>query len=692
MKISNEVRKQIKKLRDKIEDKEFFLSEPYHRTMLMLVQVLGQKDDVKLNIDYNESPEASIAYTNGRRVYVNAANPLTSGIPGRGGKVESLEGFAAHECGHICCTDFNRRSKYLKGFGRGLIYPWPPAVKTAAEKKAWRTMKALVKRQDPVAVSVLTETASHITNILEDVFIESVMCTEYPGSVCTSIQKNAARIIAGIPSEEERKNKDSDGLTIMMDMIFRYARAGKTKEEAVYSRCYAACLDECRRAIDEAVQSPDQDIRYTACNILMVKIWGYLKKEIEDVRTALKEEIDKLSDEELKNMLDQYLKERISWIILSETDSDCSEGVLPEGWDGNLDGEAPEKETEPEGHAENDSFERFREEQAGLQEGKESECSQDEWNLSDRTESMSNEIAEENYKKNKEKQLKKELEKQAEDMQLGKIHKGCKFEVHRSTAVSSETQRKYKEIEPEINHITRSLQLAVDEVLKRQEDGSLSGLYMGKRLSKGSLYRRDGKLFEKKLIPEEELSIAVAMLVDTSYSMSEYERIDYAIKACQSIYKFCQLLSIPVMVYGHCADRNPMDSNDTVKICACADFDSVDGNDYLRIMELEPDGFNRDGAAISFTGERLATRTEDIKILLLLSDGDPHATGYKGETAKKDIQGVVKNLKKKGVTLFAAAIGNDKAQIEEIYQKGFLSISDLKTMPVKFARLLMQYT
>lgn len=41
--------------------------------------------------------------------------------------------------------------------------------------------------------------------------------------------------------------------------------------------------------------------------------------------------------------------------------------------------------------------------------------------------------------------------------------------------------------------------------------------------------------------------------------------------------------------------------------------------------------------------------------------------------------------------LFAAAIGDDRKQIEEIYEDGFLNILDLQKMPDKVAKLLTGY-
>ena len=170
--------------------------------------------------------------------------------------------------------------------------------------------------------------------------------------------------------------------------------------------------------------------------------------------------------------------------------------------------------------------------------------------------------------------------------------------------------------------------------------------------------------------------------------------LQYAREAVQVIYDFCRSLSIPAMVYGHSThnrlNKSGSGYEEVVDIFAYADFDSADGNDALRMMDMSARDTNRDGAALLFVGEHLLKREED-KILILISDGTPNAENYRGETAKKDLQEIKRNLTKRGVALFAAAIGDDREQIEDIYQDGFLNISDLNAMPAKLAKLLLKY-
>lgn len=683
-------RNQIKNRMGRLTDKDFFLSQSYHDTMLKSVRLLGQKNDITLFMDYEESDDARIAFTNGRLLYLNTANLITNLMTSRVSKIKSHEGFIAHECGHLRCSDFKRRGRYVSGFSRWRVYPKPPQVQLVYERKAWEEMKGYLNAHNVVAASVIQKTASYINNVLEDVYIESFMCQKYPGSIQNGIQRNAALIIHHIPTQEARKAEKSDGLTIMLDMIFRYARAGRTEAEKEYDKQYCSRLNSCRKIIDEAVVSADPDIRFYATNRLMLKLWKYIRQAIKTAAKSLKNEINRLSEEELSKKIQEYLNRKMLWVALSETigaseeQNEVEEEI--EGWDGELEGEPESQNQNGKNEELENALEKMRDGQR--QEGGEEETEEG----SEIDETLSNllqKIAEEKFLQDEESDLKRNLEEEAANFKLDGIHKDSVIEMHRMTTVPLRLEKEYKMIAPEINRITRRLEASLEDVLERLEGGTQSGLYMGKRLSRGNLYRLDDKIFEKTIKPEDGFSIAFAVLLDLSGSMSSGGRIESAQKAGLVMYTFCRNLGIPVMLYGH--TTHDMGYTEVVDIYSFADFDSVDNQDYLRIMSVSTYDCNRDGVALRFVGQKLLNRPEDIKILLMISDGQPYAQGYKGEIAKADLQEAKYSLEKRGVKLFSAAIGDDRKMIEEIYKDGFLNIADFNTMPVKLAGLIARF-
>ena len=138
------------------------------------------------------------------------------------------------------------------------------------------------------------------------------------------------------------------------------------------------------------------------------------------------------------------------------------------------------------------------------------------------------------------------------------------------------------------------------------------------------------------------------------------------------------------MVYGHSTGAG-------VDLYSYAEFDAIDQDDRYRLMDISARDSNRDGAALRYVAERLTRRTEDVKLLMLVSDGQPADTGYYGTAAEEDLRGVKQEYQRKGVLFVAAAIGNDKENIERIYGDSFLDISDLNKLPVKLAGIIKRF-
>ena len=100
---------------------------------------------------------------------------------------------------------------------------------------------------------------------------------------------------------------------------------------------------------------------------------------------------------------------------------------------------------------------------------------------------------------------------------------------------------------------------------------------------------------------------------------------------------------------------------------------------------------NRDGAALRFVAERLSKRSEELKLLILVSDGQPADSGYYGTAAEEDLRGIRQEYRRKGLLFVAAAIGDDKENIERIYGDSFLDITDLNQLPVKLTQVVKRF-
>jgi len=281
----------------------------------------------------------------------------------------------------------------------------------------------------------------------------------------------------------------------------------------------------------------------------------------------------------------------------------------------------------------------------------------------------------------------RELNETAQSISYGDIHSGVDIKVHRISEVDDELQDQYHEIAGPLLTISKQLQRSLVQKLKdQQRGGKQTGLVMGRRLDAHALCRNDGKVFYKNNLPNEIPRISVGLLLDESGSMSCGDRSSYARAAAIILYDFCQSLNIPIMVYGHSTGWGS-----SVDLYSYAEFDSIDRDDKYRLMDISARGSNRDGAALRFVADQLSKRTEEVRILILVSDGQPAASGYSGTAAEEDLRGIKQEYKRKGILFVAAAIGDDKQNIERIYGDSFLDITDLNQLPVKLTAVIKRF-
>jgi nitric oxide reductase activation protein len=102
---------------------------------------------------------------------------------------------------------------------------------------------------------------------------------------------------------------------------------------------------------------------------------------------------------------------------------------------------------------------------------------------------------------------------------------------------------------------------------------------------------------------------------------------------------------------------------------------------------------NRDGMALRMMAERLAVSPQQTKLLISISDGQPKAMDdYTGSKAIADMKQTIAEYERKGVTILAAAIGQDKEMINDIYGKHkMMDITNLEQFPAVLVGTIARY-
>lgn len=292
--------------------------------------------------------------------------------------------------------------------------------------------------------------------------------------------------------------------------------------------------------------------------------------------------------------------------------------------------------------------------------------------------------------KQQERDFRKKLNRAAREIVSDSIHKGVRLIVHRpeyDREVQQEYARLSKGLMPIVQEIARkTLPLLEHEMSSEFERNR----YYGSKFQADSVAYKDYRYFAKKRPPTESPSLVVGLRVDESASMSAFGRLEAAKRAVIAVYEFCQICNVPVLIYGDTADASKMEQ---MSIFAYADFDQPNTNDRFRLMRIQARSNNRDGMALRIMAERLAASPQQTKLLISISDGQPKAMDdYTGSYAVTDMQQTITEYERKGITFLAAAIGQDKEVISEIYgSERFLDISNLHELPAKLVRIIARY-
>lgn len=292
--------------------------------------------------------------------------------------------------------------------------------------------------------------------------------------------------------------------------------------------------------------------------------------------------------------------------------------------------------------------------------------------------------------KQQERDFRKKLNRDARRIVSGSIHKQVKLIVHRPDYALANQQEYFslsKELMPVVREIARkTLPLLEHEISSEYARNH----YYGSKFQADSVAYRDFRYFGKKRPPTESPSLVVGLRIDESASMAAFGRLEAAKRAVIAVYEFCQLCNIPVMIYGDTADVSKIEQ---MSIFAYADFDKWGPNDRFRLMGIHARSNNRDGMALRIMAERLAEAPQSTKLLISISDGQPKAMDdYTGNYAAQDMQQTIVEYERKGVAFLAAAIGQDKDVISQIYgNERFLDITNLNEFPAKLVRIIARY-
>ena len=714
-----EVRKKILDRMSKIDDKEFFTSRAYRGYLADITESATKRyhRPIRVNLFADETDQ-TVAYTDYSGIYINVCNLITQSMPSRELKSISLEGLDGHELGHNLYTDGRIWEAYAHDLAKGRFYPSMPSGLDGTQKLyASEILAAVQDESDPVPRSVILKTVAALQNILEDGYVDARTSFEFPGRLARGIALNNLRYSELVPDITEMVNRKYYDHSIVLNLLIEYVRAGEVNNLSGYTGEFMDLLLEFIPAVDACIRDDDTRSRCETVSCILIGLWPIMQRCFDDLRDKQKsaQQQAQAGAGQTNKSGNSQQNGTGSQPSQSETGEDGDAGIqaveealqgqLPKAAENRNDRMVPvpcngsflpdkEKDQELKQQLSRAIAEETARIAAHVTSGIESEgdggVTMDQQYQGSDYDFAAEEIrrllenmAEAQVYASMEEELAEDLQREADSISYGNAHKNIHVTVHRMAQVNQSLINAYNEVSPQLLMLSKRLQRSVSAALRdKRQGGKQTGLLVGKRLNQHALYRNDGRVFCNTRLPTEPINLAVALLVDESGSMCGNDRITRARATAIVVQDFCEKLGIPVMIMGHTA------SSSHVELFSYAEFGSVDRKDRYRLMDMSPRYCNRDGAALRFVAEKLCKYPAEAKMLFIISDGQPNDDGYSGTAAEADLRGIKLEYSRRGVEIFAAAIGSDREQIERIYGAGYLDITDLNQLPIMLTQLI----
>lgn len=203
-----------------------------------------------------------------------------------------------------------------------------------------------------------------------------------------------------------------------------------------------------------------------------------------------------------------------------------------------------------------------------------------------------------------------------------------------------------------------------------------SGRVSMRRLSSGT---RSARVFERRKSPSNKSDMAVIILVDESGSMhgnkTEQARLTAVILA-----EVFARLNVPIKVVGFTESMN------TVEHYHYQSWKNSP-QERCKLLNITARSANFDGYSIRYASELLNKRSEEHKLMIVISDGQPAASYYEDdEDAINDTRNAVQQASKKAKVL-GILLGKGSPNVHQyMYGINFMHVAQISDLPALLAQ------
>jgi hypothetical protein len=281
------------------------------------------------------------------------------------------------------------------------------------------------------------------------------------------------------------------------------------------------------------------------------------------------------------------------------------------------------------------------------------------------------------------------------------LHRGHKANFKDRTKMFQFSMNEYEglkqEMMPYIKKTAREIEDLAQQTIARTLRQRKHGRLDRRKITKLAAFN-DSRVFTKRKVDEEQLKMEVMLLVDVSGSNGA-QMLNSKNDKYVSRYVWNQVVAILIHEilkevefehtvwtfheYSNTEISTPIDRSNCFE---------KDAGMYLK--EIGAWGSNRDGFAIRYAGEYLNKFSESEKrLLIVLSDGQPSASGYGGKPAMEDVKQAVKDVENDGAKVIGIFTGSESENkfFKSMYENHlFVNNESIVELPKKLKDLLIQ--
>ena len=524
-------RKRICAEKEKLTPEKVFHT-PQYRDLLTSIghEITGGKlTTLRL---YDDKNSGIAGWNQGETVAVNLGNQITSSFLTLELKSDSLIGILGHECGHYRYTDSALRKRYAEHMLNGSWYPKEPVPENAQEKEALDAMNVYFERKDKAILSIFLQTASYLSNLLNDMYIEEKMCALFPGSIRRGILMNRDRNVEWLPTLREMLETEKDRLSILMNLCAQYALSSRVNAWDGADYELIDTLKLLMPVIDEAGKAADDMERYLATNHILLMIWKYFAEIIDEIEKNSTENEEQKPEQEEREGQEENPNESEEE---PEEEKQGNTGSQTEQNEDKIRKEDTEQESETEDKTERNGKDQETEDpengrtaelqkflqqlcenlpkcvrESGGFEDKQNECgipaSETEASSDNALQKILYEMAKETLDEKIQKEIFEHLQKELMEIPFEEGHDLVQKKLCRKTEISDFLKLLTEKYEGQLEQVKKRLRLKLLPILKNQKERTEHKLFLGRP----TLAIRDITLRYKKRTILHQIALSVA--------------------------------------------------------------------------------------------------------------------------------------------------------------------------------------